>query len=161
MSETSTWTPLHASGTLEERRASHVLNAARAAVTASETISRKPIATTRPKERRRSSRECLQVRTRIRLHTPHRVQRGLELEERTGRGDDKCDAADRGGDDARPSLTRSIEKALYGARTLAPDQVIELADDLSAHRLGVEDETGDPSGDQQDGRDREQRVVGQ
>jgi NAD(P)H-binding len=67
------------------------------------------------------NQEGLQVRTRIRLHTPHRVQCGLELEERTGRGDDECDAADRGGDDARPSLTRSIEKALYGARTLAPD----------------------------------------
>jgi hypothetical protein len=87
------------------------------------------------------------VRTRIRLHTPHRVQRGLELEERAGRGDNKCDAADRGGDDACPSLTRSIEKALYGARTPAPDQVIELVDDLSAYRIGVEDETGDPSGD--------------
>ena len=99
---------------------------------------------TRPKERRRSSRECLQVRTRIRLHTPHRVQRGLELEERAGRGDNKCDAADRGGDDACPSLTRSIEKALYGARTPVPDQVIELVDDLSAYRIGVEDETGDP-----------------
>src|SRR6476661_7667541 len=70
-----------------------------------------------------------------------------ELEERTGRSDDECDAADGRGDDARLSLTRSIEKALYGARTLAPDKVIELVDDHSAHRIGIEDETGDPSGD--------------
>jgi hypothetical protein len=74
------------------------------------------------------------VRTRIRLHPPYRVQRRLELEKRTGRGNDERHAADRGGDDARPSLTRSIEKALYGARTLASDKMIELVDDLSAQR---------------------------
>jgi hypothetical protein len=61
----------------------------------------------------------------------------LELQERTGRCDNERDAADRGGDNARPSLTRFIEKALDGARTLAPDQVIELADDLSPRTASV------------------------
>ena len=101
------------------------------------------------------------MRTRIRLHTPHRVQRGLELEERAGRGHHKCDAADRGGDDACPSLTRSIEKTLHGVRTLPPDKVIDLGDDLSAHRIGAEDEPRDSSCDQQYWRDRKQRVVGE
>jgi hypothetical protein len=81
------------------------LNAARAAVAASETISRKPIATTRPKGAQAIDQECLEVSTRIRLHPPYRVQRRLELEERAGGGDDERDAADRGGDDARSSLT--------------------------------------------------------
>ena len=98
---------------------------------------------------------------RIRLHPPHRVQRRLELEERAGGGDDERDAADRGGDDARSSLTRSIEKTLYGVRTLAPDKVIELVDDLSAHRVGAEDQTRNSSCDKQYWCDREQCVIGQ
>jgi hypothetical protein len=35
-------------------------------------------------------------------------------------GDDECDAADRGGEDARSSLTRSIEKTLYGVQLRLP-----------------------------------------
>jgi hypothetical protein len=85
--------------------------------------------------------ECLEVCTRIRLHSPDGVQRRLELEEGAGRGDDECDAADRGGEDADSSLTRTSEKTLYGLRTFAPDQVIELTDDLAAHRVGAEDQT--------------------
>lgn len=57
--QTSTWTPVYTSGTLDECRESHAPKAARPAVTASETISRKPIATTSPKQRRRSSRNAL------------------------------------------------------------------------------------------------------
>jgi hypothetical protein len=63
--------------------------------------------------------------------------------------------------DARPSLTRSIEKTLDGVRALGPDRVIELADDRSAHRISVEDQTGNPSSDQQYWRDREQGALGQ
>src|SRR4030095_4291230 len=103
--------------------------------------------------------ECLEVRTRTRLHAPYRVQRGLELEERAGGGDDECDAADRGGEDARSSLHRSIEKTLYNVRTLAPDKVIELVDDLSAHRISVEDETRNSSGDEEYWRDCKQCVI--
>ena len=105
--------------------------------------------------------ECLEVRTRIRLHPPYRVQRGLELEERAGGGGDECDAADRGGEDPHSSLTHSIEKTLYGVRTLAPDKVIQLVNDLSAHRIGAEDQTRNSSCDKQYRRDRKQCVVGQ
>ena len=49
---------------------------------------------------------------------------------------------------ARPSLTRSIEKTLDRVRALGPGRVIELVDDRSAHRISVEDQTGNPSSDQ-------------
>ena len=62
---------------------------------------------------------------------------------------------------AGATLAGAFEKALHGERALAPDEMIELADDLAAHRLGAEHHAGDRGGDQQDRRDREQRVVGE
>ena len=59
MSETAVLTPLQSSGTSGAYRDSQLFRAARAAVTASETINRKPIATTRPNERRRSMKKAL------------------------------------------------------------------------------------------------------
>ena len=61
---------------------------------------------------------------------------------------------------ARP-LAGALEKALHGERAFASDEVIELADDLAAHSLGAEHHARDRRGDQQDRRDREQRVVGE
>ncbi len=43
----------------------------------------------------------------------------------------------------------TLEKTLHGVRTLAPDKVIELGDDLSAHRIGAEDETRNRGCDKQ------------
>ena len=63
--------------------------------------------------------------------------------------------------DAGAPLAGAFEQALHGERALASDEVIELADDLAAHRLGAEHHAGDRGGDQQDRRDREQRVVGE
>ena len=54
-----------------------------------------------------------------------------------------------------------LEKTLYGASAFAPDEVIELPDNLSPNGLGAEDHPGDGSGDQQDWRNRKQRVVGE
>src|SRR4029453_7311246 len=105
--------------------------------------------------------ECLEVRARIRLHAPYRIQRRLELQKGAGGGDDECDAADRRGEDARSSLTRSVEKTLDGKPPFAPDKVIQLVDDLSAHRISAEDQPRDSSGDKEYRRNREQCVVGQ
>ncbi len=55
----------------------------------------------------------------------------------------------------------AFEQALHGERAFAADEVIELADDLAAHRLGAEHHAGDRGRDQQDRRDRKQRVVGE
>ena len=60
-SDTTTVTPLHSSGMLGKRPESHPPSAASAAVTASETISRNPTATTRPNERRRSITNALRL----------------------------------------------------------------------------------------------------
>jgi hypothetical protein len=58
-SETSTLTTFQSNGTPGALRSSQPESAARAALTASETSNRKPIATTRPNDRTRSSRNAL------------------------------------------------------------------------------------------------------
>ena len=59
------------------------------------------------------------------------------------------------------TLAGALEKAFHGERALAPDEVVELADNLAAHRLGTEHHAGNRSGHQQDRGDREQRVIGE
>ena len=97
--------------------------------------------------------------TQFRLHAPDRVQCALEFEECAGRSDDKGDAAEHGRQDPCPSLAGPLEKTLHGARTLAADQVIELAHDFPAHGLGAEDHAPDCGGDEENWRDRKQRVI--
>ena len=74
---------------------------------------------------------------------------------------DERDAAEHGGEDAGAPLAGAFEKTLHGERALAADQLIELADDLPADGLGAEDHARNGGGDEQDGRDRKQRVVGE
>ena len=69
--------------------------------------------------------------------------------------------ADDGREDAGRTMGGAFEQALDGERALAPDEMIELADDLAAHRLGAEHHAGDRRRDQQDRCDREQRVKGE
>src|SRR4029079_13746813 len=105
--------------------------------------------------------ECIEVGTRFRLHAPDRVQRPLKFEECSSGSDDEGDAANYGGENASPTLAGSFEKALYGARTLASNEVIELSDNFPADRLGAEDHPRDGGGDEQYWRDRKERVVGE
>ena len=57
-------------------------------------------------------------------------------------------------------MAGSFEKTLYGARTLASNEVIELSDNFPADRFGSDDHPRDGGGDEQYGRDRKERVVG-
>lgn len=95
------------------------------------------------------------------LYPPDRIQRYLQLEESAARGEDESRATDRGGENARATLAGALEKTLHGERSLAPDEVIELAHNLAAHGLGTEHHAGDRCGDEQYRGDRKQRVVGQ
>ena len=60
-SDTITFTAFHTRGMPGETRSSQVPRAASAALTASETSNKKPIATMRPKERTRSIMNALKV----------------------------------------------------------------------------------------------------
>ena len=55
----------------------------------------------------------------------------------------------------------ALEKTLYGARTLGSDEMIELSDNFSADGLGAEHHARDSRCDEQNWREREQRVVGE
>src|SRR4030095_16087476 len=70
-------------------------------------------------------------------------------------------AAKYGGENASPSLAGSFEKTLYGARTLASNEVIELSNNFPADGLGAEHHARDSGGDEQYRCDRKQRVVGE
>ena len=130
-------------------------------MTESETSSRKPIATTSPNERSRSitnawtcplglglTRQIVFSATCSSRNAPVAATRNVMPPMTVARMP------------ARP-LAGALEKALHGQRALASDQMIELADDLPAHGLGTEHHARDRRGDQQDRRDREQRVIGE
>jgi hypothetical protein len=80
---------------------------------------------------------------------------------RAGRCNKKCEAADQRGDHAGAAMAGAFKKALHGQRAVAADEVIELPDDLAADGVGAEHQARDRDGDQQDRRNREQRVVGE
>ena len=75
--------------------------------------------------------------------------------------DDEGDAAKYGGENASPSLAGSFEKTLYGARTLASNEVIELSNNFPADGLGAEHHARDRGCDEQYWRDRKERVIGE
>jgi hypothetical protein len=85
----------------------------------------------------------------------------LEFEECSGGRDDEGDATDDGGDYPSAALTCSLEKILHRVRAFAPNELIELADNFPADGLRTEDHTRDRGCDEQDWRDRKQRVVGE
>ena len=55
-------------------------------------------------------------------------------------------------------MTGALEETLHGARPLRADQVVELSDDLPADGFGAEHDARDTGGDEQDGRERKERV---
>ena len=95
------------------------------------------------------------------VDAPDRVQRTLKFEECSSGSDDEGDAAEGGGEDASPSLAGALEKTLYGACTLGSGEVIELSHNFPADGLGAEHHARDSRRDEQDWRDREQRVIGE
>ena len=97
----------------------------------------------------------------IGFYPPDRVEGRLKLEERGCRRQHQRDAPDNGRDMPGASLTRALEQALHRAGALTSDQVIDLADDLSSHCLRPKGQTGNGGGDEQDGRNGEERVVGE
>ena len=105
--------------------------------------------------------EALRLAPRVGLHAPDRVQRPLKFEECASGSDDEGDAAEDGGENASPSLAGALEKTLYGACTLGSDEVIELSNNFPADGLGAEHHARDSGCDEQDWRDRKQRVVGE
>ena len=58
-------------------------------------------------------------------------------------------------------LARAFEQALHRRRALVRRACLELAVDLAARGLFAEDEAGDGDDDEQQRRDREDRVEGQ
>jgi hypothetical protein len=75
--------------------------------------------------------------------------------------DQKGDAAKDRRNDTGASLAGTLEQALHGQRALAPEERVELADNLATHRLFAEHRAGNRRGDQQDRRDCKQRVIRQ
>src|SRR4030095_15207563 len=96
---------------------------------------------------------------RIRLHSPDGVQGRLKFEKRSGRGQHQCDAPENRREMPSASLTRPFKKALHRLGALTADQLIYLANDLSSHGLRAERQAGNGDCDEQDGSDREKRVV--
>ena len=151
-------TPLHASGMLGDRWASHAFNAAKRGRDREGDHQQKADRHHQAERAQAIHHETAEVRTRVGFDAPDRVQCRLEFEEGARGGDDERDAAEDGGEDPCASMTGALEKTLHGARTLGADQVIELSHDLPADGLGAEHDARDSGGDEQDGRERKQRV---
>ena len=64
-----------------------------------------------------------------------------------------------GREHARGRLGRAFDHRLHGLGPLAADQPLDLPDDLAPDGVGPEHEPRDPDRDDQDGREREQRVI--
>jgi hypothetical protein len=58
-------------------------------------------------------------------------------------------------------MTGPLEQTLHGARPLRADQVVELSHDLPANGVGAEHDARDSGGDEQDRRERKERVEGE
>ncbi len=154
-------TTLHTSGTLGDKRASHPFSAARRRGHREGDHQQKADRDDEAERTQAIEKEYADVGARFGLHPPDRIEGALELEERAGRRDDEREAAENGGEYARPPLAGCLEKALHRARAFAADELIELAHDFPADGLGAEHHTRDGDGHEQDRRDRKQGVVGE
>ena len=144
---------------LGERAESHPLNAASAAVTARETISRKPIATTRPNERKRSITNASRFTPGFGLTRQIVFSAAWSSRNAPVAATTKAMLPTTVATYPSSSLTRSLKKTLHRVRAFAADELIELAHNLPADGLGAEGHARDRGGDEQDGRERKQRVV--
>jgi hypothetical protein len=94
------------------------------------------------------------------LGLPDGVQRRLDLAEGARQGDQGGKDADERGHHAGFGIARALDHRLQRFGALAAHQAAQLLDDGAARGVVAEGQSGDGDGDQQDRRQREQRVVG-
>ena len=92
---------------------------------------------------------------------PDAVERVLQLAEDRDRADAEEDHADDGAEHALRRLVDALQQRLRRRRAVLAHQIAQLREDVAARRVWAEDEAGDRDDDQQQRRDREQRVVGE
>src|SRR5262245_54616520 len=100
-------------------------------------------------------------RSRPAWDVPDLVQRRLELTERAGGAEEQHEEPDQGGQRAGTLTVRALDQRLDGGGALLPHEVADLADDLALSRLLAEHRAGHRDRDDQDGRQREDGVVGE
>ena len=101
-----------------------------------------------------------QRRMRRRLGLPDRVERALHLAEDAGGGDNQRADADHSGEDAGAGIAGAGDHRLQALRALGPDEVAQLIDDGALGCLLAESKARHGDGDDQHGRDRKDRVIG-
>ncbi len=138
-----------------------MLSAASAALTVSDTSSRKPIATTRPNERRRSITNALSCVPGLGFTRQMVLNATCSSRNAPVEVSRKVSAPSTVATRAGTLLAGAFEKRLNRLRTVAADEVIELADDLPAHGFIAEYEAGNGNRHQQHRRNRKQREEGE
>ena len=93
--------------------------------------------------------------------TPDAVQRVLQFGEHGGGAQQHQHQAQRGGGPTAGGAVHAFQQALNGCGARGADQSLQLAEDLATRGLGAEHQAGHRRHDQQQRRQREQRVVGQ
>ncbi len=135
--------------------------AAIAALRTSETISRKAIPRIRPKD---TSRARIRLKSPLysgRRGVPDPIERVLQLAEHGGgAGQHQGRPDDRPGHPVR-LLVQVRQRLLDGGRRRRSHHVAELAEDLTADRVGPEEQAGHRDHDQQGRCQREHRVIGE
>src|ERR1044071_3327207 len=95
----------------------------------------------------------------LRRHVPDRVERVLQLHEHARRAEDERHDADDRRERAGLRFVRRLEHRFNSGCGLATEQTAELAGDFLVRRFAPERESGDGHRDQEQRRDREDRVV--
>ncbi len=103
--------------------------------------------------------EALHHRTGTWFDAPDGVERRLQLEERAAGREDERDPANHCREQILVPPRRSLQQRLHGLAAFDSDQPLDLADDFTAHGFGAEERAGDGNRNQEDGRDREERVI--
>ena len=147
----------------EQPDAHQRFSAARPALNASDTISRKPIPRTIPNDSSRARTMPHRPGRRAPCRRPpDAVERVLQFGEDRRRADEQQHQAEDPGQHAfgRPACTVS-SSASHRRRALRAEQAVDLLEDLAARGVFAEDQSGDRDDDEQQRCDREHRVVGQ
>ena len=92
--------------------------------------------------------------------TPDAVERVLQLAEYRHRAKEQSNDADDCGDSALRRTIRRLQQSLDRLCALGADQSCELAEDLAARGFGAEHQPRDRDHDEQQRRNRKQRVIG-
>src|SRR5262249_36195890 len=99
---------------------------------------------------------CLHARRRA----PDAVECVLQLAEHRRRTGDEERGADKHGEDAAFGLACARDQTFDAARAFGADQAGDLLENLAARRLLAEEVAGYPDDNEEEGRDREERVIG-